>query len=429
MSVSQQDRISLSYPDTFQDLAKPHAIFTQFRREEPVAWCPEPWNGPGFWSITKYDDIHAISKLPQIFSSDARLGGITLPDPVMIATRQGMTLEQLMQRDSKFEQFEGGRSMIMMDPPEHVQHRRMVAPGFTPQRLDALTPKIRARARDILDGLRNETEYEFISKVAAELPVQMLAELFGVPQEDRHKLFQWSNIIIGGDDPDIAISREHVNQAFMDLAVYAMGLYAARKENPGDDLITMLVNTQVNGEPMSIADYLSAFILLVVAGNETTRNSISGGTLALSQFPAEKKKLLDDPSLIPGAVDEIIRWVHPVIYMRRTALEDYTLRGVTIKKGDKLALWYMSGNRDEEKWPDPFTFNVTRNGPRHLSFGYGQHLCIGWRLAEIQLTVLLEEMLARFPDIEVIGGITKMRTNFLNSIKTMQVRSAARRAA
>jgi cytochrome P450 len=429
MSVSQQDRISLSYPETFQDLAKPHAIFTQFRREEPVAWCPEPWNGPGFWSITKYDDIHAISKLPQIFSSDARLGGITLPDPVMIATRQGMTLEQLMQRDSNFQQFEGGRSMIMMDPPEHVQHRRMVAPGFTPQRLDALTPKIRARARDILDGLRDQTEYEFISKVAAELPVQMLAELFGVPQEDRHKLFQWSNIIIGGDDPDIAISREHVNQAFMDLAVYAMGLYAARKENPGDDLITMLVNTQVGGEPMSIADYLSAFILLVVAGNETTRNSISGGTLALSQFPAERKKLVDDPSLIAGAVDEIIRWVHPVIYMRRTALEDYTLRGVTIKKGDKLALWYMSGNRDEEKWADPFTFNVTRNGPRHLSFGYGQHLCIGWRLAEIQLTVLLEEMLARFPDIEVTGGITKMRTNFLNSIKTMQVRSRARRAA
>ncbi len=251
----------------------------------------------------------------------------------------------------------------------------------------------------------------------------MLAELFGVPQEDRHMLFQWSNVIIGCDDPDISISSEHVNQAFMDLAVYAMGLYAARKENPGDDLITMLVNTQVGGEPMSIADYLSAFILLVVAGNETTRNSISGGTLALSQFPAERQKLVDDPSLIGGAVDEIIRWVHPVIYMRRTALEDYTLRGVTIKKGDKLALWYMSGNRDEEKWSDPFTFNVTRNGPRHLSFGYGQHLCIGWRLAEIQLTVLLEEMLARFPDIEVIGGITKMRTNFLNSIKTMQVRS------
>ena len=183
----------------------------------------------------------------------------------------------------------------------------------------------------------------------------------------------------------------------MDLAMYALKLYAARKENPGDDLITMLVNTEVNGETMSVPDFLSAFILLVVAGNETTRNSISGGTLALSQFPAERQKLVDDPSLIGGAVDEIIRWVHPVIYMRRTAVADYTLRGVTIKKGDKVALWYMSGNRDEEKWADPFTFNVTRNGPRHLSFGYGQHLCIGWRLAEIQLTVLLEEMLARYP--------------------------------
>ena len=340
-----------------------------------------------------------------------------------------MTLEQLMERDARFSQFEDGRSMIMMDPPEHVQHRRMVAPGFTPQRLDALTPRIRERARAILDEIGNQSECEFISAVAAELPVQMLAELFGVPQEDRHKLFQWSNIIIGGEDPDISVSREHVAQAFMDLAVYAMGLYAGRKENPGDDLITMLVNTQVNGESMSVPDYLSAFILLVVAGNETTRNSISGGTLALSQFPAERKKLVDDPSLIGGAVDEIIRWVHPVVYMRRTALEDYTLRGVTIKKGDKVALWYMSGNRAEEKWADPFTFNVTRNGPRHLSFGYGQHLCIGWRLAEIQLTVLLEEMLARYPDFEVTGGMTKMRTNFLNSIKTMQVRHQARRAA
>ena len=429
MTVSNADRISLSHAETFQDIAKPHAIFTQLRREEPVAWCPEPWGGPGFWSITKYDDIHAISKLPQVFSSDARLGGITLPSVEMIANRQGIPLERLMESDSRFSQFEGGRSMIMMDPPEHVQHRRMVAPGFTPQRLEALIPRIRERARVILDAIGDRNECEFISSVAAELPIQMLAELFGVPQEDRHMLFQWSNVIIGAEDPDISTSRELREKVFMDLAMYAMKLYAARKEHPGDDLITMLVNTQVNGESMSLPDYLSAFILLVVAGNETTRNSISGGTLALSQFPAEKKKLLDDPSLIGGAVDEIMRWVHPVIYMRRTALADHTLRGVTIKKGDKVALWYMSGNRDEEKWADPFKFNVTRGGTRHLSFGYGQHLCIGWRLAEIQLTVLLEEMLARYPDIEVTGGITKMRTNFLNSIKTMQVRHRSRRAA
>jgi cytochrome P450 len=429
MAVSQQDRISLSYAETFQDHSKPHAIFTQFRREEPVAWCPEPWGGPGFWSITKYDDIQAISKLPQVFSSDARLGGITLPSIEMIANRQGIPIAQLLDNDSRFSQFEGGRSMIMMDPPEHVQHRRMVAPGFTPQRLDALIPRIRERACVILDAIADRNECEFISSVAAELPIQMLAELFDVPQADRHKLFEWSNVIIGAEDPDISTSREQRAKVFMDLAMYAMQLYAARKENPGDDLITMLVNTEVNGEPMNIADFLSAFVLLVVAGNETTRNSISGGVLALSQFPAERRKLLDDRSLVPNAVDEIIRWVHPVIYMRRTAVEDYTLRGVTLRKGDKLALWYMSGNRDEEKWPSPFTFDVSRNGPRHLSFGYGQHLCIGWRLAEIQLTVLLEELLTRYPDFEVTGGVTRMRTNFLNSIKTMNVRHRPRKAA
>jgi cytochrome P450 len=426
MSVSTEDRISLSYAETFQDHAAPHRIFTALRNEEPIAWCPEPWGGPGFWAITKYDDIQEISKRPDVFSSDGRLGGITLPSPEMYAARRSVTLRQLEQQEQTAELsvFEGGRSMIVMDPPEHTQHRRMIAPGFTPNKLDALIPRIRERARVILDELRGKSECEFVSAVAAELPIQMLAELFDLPQEDRHKLFEWSNIIIGGDDPDIAISREHVTKAFMELAGYAMKLHAMRKEQPGDDLISMLVHTEVKGEPMNLADYLSAFILLVVAGNETTRNSISGGTLALSMYPAERKKLVDDPTLILKAVDEIIRWVHPVVYMRRTAVQDYEIRGTTIKKGDKVALWYMSGNRDEEKWSDPFTFNVTRKGPRHLSFGYGQHLCIGWRLAEIQLGVLLEEMLARFPTVESCGDVSRMRTNFLNSIKRMTVRLA-----
>ncbi len=424
MSVSEADRLTLSDAETFQDHTKPHEIFTYFRHNEPVAWCPEPWGGPGFWSITKYDDIQEISKLPKIFSSDQNHGGVTLPSPEMIAERANLTRAEV-ESPSELSQFEGGRSMITMDPPEHIDHRRMVAPGFTPKTLDDLLPRIRDRAVVILDELAGSDEIEFVSAVAAELPVQMLAELFDVPQEDRHKLFQWSNLIIGGDDPDITISRDHVMNAFMELAGYSMQLYEDRQKNPGDDLITMLVNTKVDGEPMGMADYLSAFVLLVVAGNETTRNSISGGILALSQFPAERQKLLDDPSLIPQAVDEIIRWVHPVIYMRRTALEDYELRGTSIKAGDKLALWYMSGNRDEEKWDDPFTFNVTREGPRHLSFGYGQHLCIGWRLAEMQLKVLLEELLARYPDIHATGAVSRMRSNFLNSIKSMPVRLRA----
>jgi cytochrome P450 len=422
MSLSEADRLSLSRAVTFQDHEKPHEIFTELRKTEPVAWCPEPWGGPGFWSITKYDDIQEISKLPKVFSSDQVHGGVTLPSPEMIAVRSNLSRGEVSS-PQELSQFEGGRSMISMDPPEHNQHRRMVAPGFTPGTLDDLTPRIRERAITILDGIASRDECEFVSTVAAELPIQMLAELFDVPQEDRHKLFEWSNLIIGGEDPDIALSREQVMEAFMQLAGYSMQLYQERKKKPGNDLITMLVNTEVDGKPMSSADYLSAFVLLVVAGNETTRNSISGGILALSQHPAERQKLLDDPSLIPQAVDEIIRWVHPVIYMRRTALEDYQLRETTIKAGDKLALWYMSGNRDDEKWQDPFTFNVTRKGPRHLSFGYGQHLCIGWRLAELQLRVLLEEILERYPELHAIGEVTRMRSNFLNSIKSMPVRT------
>lgn len=426
MSITKADRLALSDEETFQDPAIAHDIFTRMRAEEPVAFCPEPWGGKGFWSITKYDDIEEISKLPNVFSSDGKHGGITLPTPDMIANRRNVSLSDV-ESPEELSAFEGGRSMITMDPPEHNQHRRLVAPGFTPQRLDALIARIRTRADTLLDEVaaKGNAESDFVADIAAELPIQMLAELFAVPQSDRHKLFEWSNLIIGGDDPDINVSREQTMAAFMELAGYAMQLYQARQADPGDDLITMLANTEVEGEPMSIADYLSAFILLVVAGNETTRNSISGGLLALCQYPAEREKLINDPSLIPNAVDEIIRWVHPVIYMRRTALEDYRLRDVTIKAGDKVAMWYMSANRDEDKWPDPFTFNVSREGPRHLSFGYGQHLCIGWRLAEIQLRILLEGVLAHYPTLQVTGPVTRMRTNFLNSIKTMPVRYAA----
>ncbi|MFP6803282.1 MAG: cytochrome P450 [Pseudomonadales bacterium] len=422
MSISTEERLSLSFSETFQDHIVVHDIFTRMRREEPVAWCPEPWGGPGFWSVTKYDDIQFVSKNPGQFSSDGKLGGITLPSDEMIRNRMKEDGIEIVEGEAaEGNLFQSGTSMIMMDPPHHVQNRRVVAPGFTPQKLDDLTPRIQERAREILCNIEGKDEVEFISSVAAELPIQMLAELFGIDQELRHKLFEWSNIIIGGDDPDIVVSPEQVRTAIMELVTFGMEQYEQRKEKPGNDLISMLVHTKVNGQPVDLGDYLSTLLLLVVAGNETTRNSISGGILALSENPEEKRKLLEDPSLIPAAVDEIIRWVHPVIYMRRTATEDTMIGEQAVKKGDKLALWYMSGNRDEDKWEDPFEFNVSRQGTRHLSFGYGQHLCIGWRLAEIQLRVLLEELLIRYPNIAVKGEVNRMKTNFLNSIKSMQV--------
>ena len=422
MSISTEERLSLSFSETFQDHIVVHDIFTRMRREEPVAWCPEPWGGPGFWSVTKYDDIQFVSKNPDQFSSDGKLGGITLPSDEMIRNRMKEDGIEIIEGEAaEGNLFQSGTSMIMTDPPDHVQNRRVVAPGFTPQKLDDLTPRIQERAKEILRNIEGKDEVEFISSVAAELPIQMLAELFGIDQELRHKLFEWSNIIIGGDDPDIVVSPEQVRTAIMELVTFGMEQYEQRKENPGNDLISMLVHTKVNGQPVDLGDYLSTLLLLVVAGNETTRNSISGGILALSENPEEKRKLLEDPSLIPAAVDEIIRWVHPVIYMRRTTTEDTMIGEQAVKKGDKLALWYMSGNRDEDKWEDPFVFKVGRKGPRHLSFGYGQHLCIGWRLAEIQLRLLLEELLIRYPNIAVKGEVNRMKTNFLNSIKSMQV--------
>ena len=419
--MNKQDRISLSRAETFQDQDAVHEIFSELRREDPVAWCPETEGGPGFWSITKYDDIQFVSKNPKIFSSDRVHGGVTFPSQEARRLRKISRGQDVQAKFENLNILEAGDSMIQMDPPTHNKHRHMVAPGFSPKRLSNLTPQIRKRCVDIFTQISGKGECEFISSVAAELPIQMLAELFDVNQEDRTKLFKWSNVIIGGDDPDMRIDTDHVITALTELYQYALDLHQKRREEPGEDLVSMLANTEVEGKLISMNDYISAFILLIVAGNETTRNSISGGVLALSQHPEEKQKLLKDPSIINNAVDEIIRWVHPGIYMARTALEDIKLGDKNLKKGDRLALWYMSGNRDEDKWEDPFSFKVTRNGPRHLSFGYGQHLCIGWRLAEIQLTVCIEELLKRFPDLEVKGEVKRMRSNFLNSIKHMEV--------
>ena len=419
--LNKEARTSLSQAATFQDQDAVHEIFSELRREDPVAWCPELEGGRGFWSITKYDDIQFVSKNPKLFSSDRVHGGITFETAETRRIRKISRGKEVQEKFKNLNILEAGDSMIQMDPPTHTMHRRMVAPGFSPKRLLNLSPQIRQRCVDILTQISGKGKCEFISSVSAELPIQMLAELFGVSQEERTKLLEWSNVIIGGDDPDMRIDTDHTITALTELYQYAINLHQKRREEPGDDLISMLANTEVEGKLMSMNDYVSAFILLIVAGNETTRNSISGGVLALSQHPEERQKLLDDPSIINNAVDEIIRWVHPVIYMARTALEDIKLGDKNIKKGDRLILWYMSGNRDEDKWDDPFSFNVTRNGPRHLSFGYGQHLCIGWRLAEIQLTVCIEELLKRFPDFEVKGEVKWMQSNFLNSIKHMKV--------
>ena len=384
-----------------------HDVFRRLRAEEPVYWNPEA-DSTGFWAITRYDDIEAISKNPKLFSSAKEMGGHRIFNENEIG---GNATEA---------------SMISMDPPEHAGYRRMVTPGFVPKRISGMEDRIRTRVTRLLDNLPNSGEAEFISAVAAALPIEVLAELWGVPESDGAKLFEWSNATVGEDDPELRVSDEYMHKCLSEMAAYSAGLWQQRLEKPGDDLISMLAHSKIDGQSMSFPTYIGTFILLVVAGNETTRNSISGGLLALSENPAERPKLLDDPSLIPSAVQEIVRWVSPVLHMRRTATEDTEIRGQKIRKGDKVVMWYASANRDEDAFDDPYRFDVTRytkpDAATQLGFGVGQHFCLGSRLAELQLKVLFEELLRRFPDMHVSGPVRRLRSNFIYGIKHMPVR-------
>jgi linalool 8-monooxygenase len=396
----------LKNPDLYLD-GVPHDVFTALRREDPVHWNPQA-GGRGFWSITKYDDITAISKNPRLFSSAREHGGHRMFDEHVVGV-------------AGIGAAETEAPMISMDPPEHNRYRRMVSQGFTTPRLQALETQIRERVTALLDRLGDRKECEFVSEVAAELPIQVLAELIDVPQQDRMKLFDWSNAMIAEDDPELRKSPEQTAADVQEMAGYAAGLWEDRRARPGTDLISMLVHSKVEGE-MTRERYLGTFILLIAAGNETTRNSISGGLITLAQFPAERAKLAADPRLLESGAAEIVRYVSPIMHMRRTAVADTELRGKNIRKGDKIILWYASANRDEEAFADPFRFDATRGEPGHLGFGIGQHYCLGARLAELQLRLFFGEFLKRYPKAEPSGPIRRMRSNFVAGIKEMPVR-------
>src|SRR3984957_6262873 len=401
------DEIDLKNPCPYV-AGVPHELFTRLRHEDPVHWNPEV-EGRGFWCITKYDDIVAISKNPAVFSSARVHGGHRMFDEQVVGVAGvGAT--------------ETDAPMISMDPPEHNRFRRMLSPSFSPLRLKPLEERIEARACAILDRLGNRSECEFVAEVAAELPVQMLAELLGVPQEDRLKLFDWSNSLIAEDDAELRKSPEAMAGDLNQMAAYAERLWEERLARPGNDLISMLVHSRIDGEAMSKEQYLGTFILLVVAGNETTRNSLSGGIMALAEFPEERRRLVEDPALLGSAAAEIVRYVSPILHMRRTAIADAELRGKHIRAGDKVILWYGSANRDEAIFTDPFRFDATRAELPQLGFGTGQHYCLGARLAEMQLRIFFREFLRRYPNAEPKGPIRRMRSNFVAGIKELPVR-------
>ncbi|MCZ6617002.1 MAG: cytochrome P450 [Gammaproteobacteria bacterium] len=372
--------------------------FERLRKEDPVHFCAESEFGP-YWSVTRYNDIMMVEKNHKVFSSD---GGITIDD-----------------QDEDFEL----PMFIAMDPPKHDRQRMTVTPVVAPQNLVNLEGTIRERVKAILDSLPTEETFNWVDRVSIELTTQMLATLFDFPFEDRHKLTRWSDVATADEQSGVIESEEQRREELLECLAYFTELWNQRvNAEPGNDLISMLAHGEStrNMEPM---EYLGNLILLIVGGNDTTRNSISGGVLALNEYPDEYQKLRDDHSLIPNMVSEIIRWQTPLAHMRRRALEDTELGGKLIKKGDKVVMWYVSGNRDEEVIHRANEFIIDRpNARRHLSFGFGIHRCMGNRLAEMQLRIVWEEILQRFHTVEVVGEPVRIRSSFVKGFSDLPVR-------
>jgi cholest-4-en-3-one 26-monooxygenase len=318
--------------------------------------------------------------------------------------------------------------LINMDPPDHGKFRRLVSLGFTPRMIAKLEPHIRRCAKSIVDGIAAKGSCDFVRDVAAELPLQVLADLLGLPQEDRAKIFDWSNRLIGFDDPEFQTSMADARIAASEVWMYSQAMGDQRRGKTGDDLLTILVNAEIDGEKLTEMEVNSFFLLLCVAGNETTRNTISGGMLALMENPDQRERLMADRSLLATAADEMVRWVTPVMHFRRTATKDLEIRGQHIKQNDKVVLLYPSANRDEEVFANADKFDVGRTPNEHLGFGVGEHFCLGNNLARMELRIMFEELLNRIPDIELTGPVRRLRSNFINGYKSMPVKFTPERS-
>jgi cytochrome P450 len=379
--------------------------FDRLRKEDPVHYCKDSMFGP-YWSVTRYNDIMAVDTNHGVFSSASALGGITIRD-----------IDPDLRRES----------FITMDQPRHSAQRKTVAPMFTPNNLDELAVNIRKRAASCLDNLPRGEVFDFVERVSIELTTQMLAVLFDFPWEDRRKLTRWSDVATTIPGPDGLVATEDERMAELaECATYFARLWNERiNQPPKSDLLSLMAHNPAT-QDMDPKNFLGNLILLIVGGNDTTRNTMSGSVYALHKHPDQYRKLRANPALLDTFVPEVIRWQTPLAHMRRTALEDFDLRGKQIKKGDKVVMWYVSGNRDEEAIERPYDFIIDRARPRtHLSFGFGIHRCIGMRLAELQLKIIWEEIFKRFDKIEVVDEPKRVYSSFIKGYETLPVRIAA----
>ena len=392
----------------------PHETFALLRREAPVHWYD--WkHGRGFWCVTKHADLVAVHKDTQTYSSE--VGATALED-----------LDE--------EQIEARKSMLDMDPPRHSRLRGLVSQPFTPRTVKTYEAALRELTGLVLDRALQLGEFDFIEEIAKELPIRVLTRLLGVPEEDNDKLIEWGDRCIGNTDPELAVVLHDSPEsdqyrllpfrspAAVELFEYGHWLAAQRREDPRDDLVSKLVHAEIEGEQLTPQEFDTMFLLLVVAGNETTRQAIAHGMNALMEHREEWSRLREDPQLIwrTGA-DEILRWSTPVLHFRRTATRDVELGGRTIRAGDKVVVWYISANFDEEVFDEPHRFDVGRRSNPHVVFGGGgPHYCLGAHLAKLEVQVMFEMMLPRIADMEPTGPPERMRTNFTNAFKRMPVR-------
>ncbi len=404
----------LASHDTFLRCV-PHATFARMRREEPVAWVEEA-DGSGFWAVTKHADVEMVSR-----------------DFARFTASRGIRIE-----DMAPDELEARRTMMEFDPPEHARLRRLVQPGFTPKVVATYEAAFRQLAAQVIDQVLPLGEFDFVTEISRQLPIRLLCRLLGVPESDASQLVAWGDQMISNADPEytpVVIDKDDSDEyrllpfrspAAIEVFRYAEEMALERRAHPEDDIISTLLHAEPDGEPLTDLEFKNFFTLMMVAGNETTRHTISHGLIFLTNHPEQLEDLRADPDgLSVSATEEILRTSAVTMHFRRTATEDTDLGGATIRGGDRVVVWYPSANYDEEVFDDPFRFDIRRAPNDHLTFGAGRHVCLGASLARLEVRVVFEELLKRVSSIEIVGEPDRLRSNFINGIKHLPVRMSA----
>ncbi|MFK7895647.1 MAG: cytochrome P450 [Myxococcota bacterium] len=407
------DHFRLVHPEDYAQHGYPHQIWARLRAEEPVSWQTQPGNAVDYWAITKHADITAIGKRPDIFLSGPRLVIQHLEEEVR----------------------EVPPTLIQMDNPMHKDFRQMVSKRFTPRMLKNIHEPIERIGREIVEKLYDkgdEGECDFVDEVSAPLPIAVIGWLLGVDESDWPMLYEWTNRTLGAGDPEYQVdgqdSRATAEAAQIELFGYFSKLVAERRANPKDDLVSVFIASEYEGRPLNDLEILSWCFIIVIAGNETTRNGTTGGMLAFIENQAELRRVQADMGLLNSAVEEVVRWTSPIIHFGRTATEDYPLRDKVIKAGESVALFYPSANRDEEVFEDPFSFKIDRKPNRHIGFGVGEHFCLGAHLARMEMQVAYRHLLPRIDEIELAGPVDRLHSGLVGGVKRLPIRYKLRSA-